>query len=249
MKDQTVKLVTRIASKGERMSAALRARIDPSVSAVSEEPAGRYGGLWNPGTEIEAIDQIYNTKNMESFEHGGKFDFESLAPYISKSMTVLDFGCGIGRLAKYVAPECKELWAVDISRTMLKLAAERMAEYDNVRYVQSQDTGMPDVPTGSIDMVYSLLVLQHVEREDAFLLLEEIRRVLRPDGRAVLTFPNLLSDIYLEGFVHDARTGASAQVNKARVYTPQEVERIVTAAGFDVEIEAKTEVWAVATPR
>ena len=230
------------------MSAALRARIDPSVPATPDDSAGRYGELWNPGTEREAIDQIYNTTDMESFESGGKFDFEALSPYISTSTTVLDFGCGIGRLAKYVAPACKELWAVDISATMLKLAAERMAEYDNVRYVQSRDTGMPDVPTGSIDLVYSLLVLQHVEREDAFLLLEDIRRVLRPGGRAVLTFPNLLADIYLEGFVHYARTGASTQANRARVYTPQEVERVVTAAGFDVEIEEKTEVWAFATP-
>ena len=132
---------------------------------------------------------------------------------------------------------------------MLKLAAERLAEFDNVRFVQSRDTGIPDVPTASIDLVYSLLVLQHVEREDAFVLLEELRRVLRPDGRAVLNFPNLLNDGYLEGFVHYAHTGASTQANRARVYTPQEVERIVTAAGFEVEIEEKTEIWAFATPK
>jgi ubiquinone/menaquinone biosynthesis C-methylase UbiE len=251
-KDQTLKMVSRLASRGERMSASLRARIDPSATPApdgSDGDDGRYGELWNPGNATDAIDQIYNTRDMESFEHGGQFDFETLSPYISKSTTVLDFGCGIGRLAKYVAPACKELWAVDVSAHMLKLAAQRLAEFDNVRLVQSKDTGIPDVPTASIDLVYSLLVLQHVEREDAFVLLEELRRVLRPDGRAVLNFPNLLNDGYLEGFVHYAHTGASSQANRARVYTPQEVERIVTAAGFDVEIEEKTEIWAFATPR
>jgi SAM-dependent methyltransferase len=262
------KFLARALLRGERVSASLRTRIDPAVTppsagrggadgahawdgqlTASASPNGRYEELWKPLTVTEAIAEIYNTTDVESFERGGRLDFDWLAPFLSESTTVLDFGCGIGRVARYVAPACKEIWAVDISARMLELATRRMKDYTNVHYVRSQDTRIPDVPTASIDLVYSLLVLQHVEREDAFLLLEELRRVLRRDGRAVLTFPNLLSDIYLDSFVHYARSGASTQANRARVYTPQEVERILGAAGFDAELDVNTEIRVVARPQ
>lgn len=247
MRDSALHLAAKVLRRGERLSASLRERIE-AAPASPAGGGGRYGRLWNPGDVTEAIAEIYNTTDLESFERGGKLDSEWLSPYLSESATVLDFGCGIGRVARYVAPACKQLWAVDASPRMLELAAQRLAAFGNVRFLRSQDTAIPDVAAGSVDLVYSLLVLQHVEREDAFLILEELRRVLHPDGRAVLTFPNLLSDTYLESFLQYVRAGASTQANRARIYTPQEVERLLSAAGFEADIDAGTEIRVVAKP-
>ena len=50
-----------------------------------------------------------------------------------------------------------------------------------------------------------------VEREDAFLLLEELRRVIRPTGTVIVTYPNLLSDTYLDCFLQYAHNGACSR--------------------------------------
>jgi ubiquinone/menaquinone biosynthesis C-methylase UbiE len=152
-------------------------------------------------------------------------------------------------VARYLAPQCATLWAVDASPRMLELAGARLAELPNVRFARCVDTDIPDVPTASVDLAYALLVLQHLEREDAYLLLEELHRVVKASGVVFVTFPNLLSDTYLAAFMQYARTGETANPARARMYTPQEVGRLLPAAGFDVDIEAGVEIVAVCHPR
>lgn len=208
-----------------------------------------YAQHWLPPDQRTARIAIYNSDDEVRFEEGGRRDADRVGEHISPASVVLDFGCGSGRVARYVAPLCAELWAVDVSPRMLELAAERLADSTNVRFARCHDVTIPDVASASVDVVYSLLVLQHLEREDAFLVLRELRRVIRPTGVAVLSFPNLLADGYLEGFVRYALTGEVANQARARVYTPQEVERLLPAAGFSVvDIEAGDNIIVTCRP-
>jgi ubiquinone/menaquinone biosynthesis C-methylase UbiE len=213
----------------------------------AEAPAGappKYGSLWSPGDETEAMDQILNIEDPEAFEAAGRFDAERLAPLIRPDDTVVDVGCGIGRVTRYVAPLCRQIWGVDVSEVMLRYARARLADVPNVRFALGDGPSLPqEIESGSVDVVYSLLTLQHVEREHAFMLLRDIRRALRPGGTLRVTFPNLLSDVYLDGFVKYAETGEVANAARARFYTPQEVERILPAAGFTIsELDADVEI-------
>jgi ubiquinone/menaquinone biosynthesis C-methylase UbiE len=129
---------------------------------------------------------------------------------------------------------------------MLAAARRRLEGLPNVRFARGEGTSMPAVPGGSVDLAYALLVLQHLEREDAFALLRDLRRALRPGGRAFLTFPNLLSDAYLTAFVEQVDGGEVANPARARAYTPQEVERLLPAAGLPIErLDAGVEIVAV----
>jgi ubiquinone/menaquinone biosynthesis C-methylase UbiE len=202
-----------------------------------------YGAIWVPQDEAEAMDQILNVSDPEVFEAAGRKDAELLGSFIGPSDTVLDLGCGIGRVTRYVAPLCREIWAVDVSETMLQFARERLAELPNVRFLLGRGTALPEIDTASVDFAYSLLTLQHVEREHAFRLLRELRRVLRDGGCAYLTFPNLLSDEYLRAFLHYVEVDEVGNPARARFYTPQEVERILPAAGFTIrELYADVEI-------
>ncbi len=208
----------------------------------------RYAGLWMPRNEEQARRYILNDDDPVAFDESGREAADRLAPFLTLDATVVDLGCGIGRVAMHAAPRCKALWAVDASPLMLRYARRRLAHLANVRFARSRGTSVPDVPNGSVDLVYSLLVLQHVEREDAFLLLEDIRRMLRPGGTAYLTFPNLLSDTYLQAFTDYAHQGLSGRRARARFYTPEEVARIVPAAGLEVSsVEPGTEIVVVAS--
>jgi ubiquinone/menaquinone biosynthesis C-methylase UbiE len=203
-----------------------------------------------PKDEIDALTKIYNTRDIESFETGGMQDFARLMEYYDEDSVVLDLGCGIGRVAKYVSPGCKSLYGVDVSEYMLDVAAKRLNELNNITYVRCLDTVFPEISDESVDFAYCLLVLQHLEREDAFLLLEEIHRVLKDEGKFMVTFPNLLSDVYLDCFLNYAHNDEVTNHVRARIYTPQEVERLLPAAGFDVEIlNEGVEIRALATKR
>ena len=225
-----------------------REELAASPAETDEPPASSsYAALWNPSAVPEAMAQIYNTTDEASFEEGGRLDFEWLARHLRPEHTTLDLGCGIGRVAYYVAQHCQHLWAIDVSPRMLELAQERMSGLNNVSYGLCEDISFPDVPSMSIDLAYSLLVLQHVEREDAFCLLEELCRVVRPGGRVMLTFPNLLSPLYLKCFTDGAHRRASSHVNRARPYTAEEVSCLVEAAGFEKPtLEVETEIRVTA---
>ena len=241
--------VEQLASKSrKRLQSGATEQSGVSDSSPDEGGTVNYGGFWNPPTEEDAMEAIYNTQVRASFEEGGQLDFARLKQWVNPESTVLDLGCGIGRVALYVAPACAKLWAVDVSPRMLEMARVRLADQRNVQYAICQDVVIPDVPTASIDVAYSLLVLQHLEREDAFLLLQELRRIMRPTGTAVLSFPNLLSETYLASFREYARTRVSSVRSRARFYTAQEVECVLGAAGFKADLEVGTEIYAVATP-
>jgi ubiquinone/menaquinone biosynthesis C-methylase UbiE len=141
---------------------------------------------------------------------------------------------------------CRTLWAVDASDVMLGHARRRLAGTGDVRFARSEGTRVPELPDDSVDVAYSLLTLQHLEREDAFALLRDLRRIVRPDGTAYLTFPNILTDTYLEAFVAYVDGGEVANAARARFYTPQEVERLLPAAGFGIRsLEAGVEMVVV----
>jgi ubiquinone/menaquinone biosynthesis C-methylase UbiE len=207
--------------------------------AVSNQQLA-YGSLWLPQTERDAMELIFNDRDPEVFESSGrKHAEETLCPLLQPEDTVLDLGCGIGRVAKYVAGCCGTLWAVDASERMLELAREHLQGISNVQFSLCRGTTVPALATGSVDMAYSILTLQHLEKEDAFQLLREVRRVLHPGGKAYFTFPNLLSDEYLTSFLEYADKGEVRNPARARFYTPEEVERLVPAAGFEITRLAK----------
>ena len=154
----------------------------------------------------------------------------------------------IGRIARYVAPHCHTLWAVDASDEMLEMAADRLAAHANVRYARCADTHVPAIADATIDFAYSIIVLQHLEKEDAFLLVEDVARVLRPGGRAYFTWPNLFDDFYLDSFLAYAHRGEVANPARARMYTASELECLLPCAGFSaVEVRPEPNIVTICT--
>lgn len=89
---------------------------------------------------------------------------------------VLDVGCGTGLFAEYLG---RRIEGIDISSGMLELASSRM----NARCADA--TRIP-FPSDAFDWVFSFTVLQNVS--DYRTALVEIRRVMRTDGRCLLTY-------------------------------------------------------------
>jgi ubiquinone/menaquinone biosynthesis C-methylase UbiE len=98
---------------------------------------------------------------------------------------VLDLGCGAGDLAADLAHAGAQVTAADVAQAALDRASRRHPELE-LRLV-GIDEPLP-FDDGSFDAVWSSEVIEHVA--DTARWLSEVRRVLAPRGRVLLTTPN-----------------------------------------------------------
>jgi ubiquinone/menaquinone biosynthesis C-methylase UbiE len=105
-----------------------------------------------------------------------------------RGLRVLDVGCGQGELLAAVAiryPD-SELYGVDFSTARLRDAARRGGLSATLREADLQEA-LP-FADGFFDRLFCTEVLEHLKRPER--CLAEMGRVLKPEGRAVLTVPN-----------------------------------------------------------
>jgi SAM-dependent methyltransferase len=101
---------------------------------------------------------------------------------------IVDFGCGSGANTILLANRGAHVWAVDISEDLIRLGQRRLAANDRAGQAQfivgsAHDLPFPD---SSIDVVFGIAILHHLDLE---LVSKEVRRVLRPGGRAIFQEP------------------------------------------------------------
>jgi SAM-dependent methyltransferase len=96
---------------------------------------------------------------------------------------VLDLGCGLGEFTAALAEHGVEVVGCDVSQEALRLARER---FPTLEFVLSGD----ELPFGdaTFDVVWAGEVLEHVQ--DGLGLLAEVRRVLVPGGRLLVSTPD-----------------------------------------------------------
>lgn len=109
-------------------------------------------------------------------------DLVSLAP----GDAVLEIGSGVGRVGWALAPRCRTWTGCDISGQMLKYAQQRLAAFDNVRFVQLSGAQLAGVADQSIDVVYCTNMLPHLDEMERWQYVREAYRVLRNGGRLYL---------------------------------------------------------------
>jgi SAM-dependent methyltransferase len=102
----------------------------------------------------------------------------------------LDFGCGVGRLTQALAGHFDQVDGVDIAPSMIELAERYNRHGPRCRYHLNERDDLQTFGAGSFDLVYSTLVLQHVEGRYVRRYLAEFLRVLRPGGVAVFDLPS-----------------------------------------------------------
>ncbi len=97
---------------------------------------------------------------------------------------VLDVGCAYSYMLNRLGRKARLACGVEFDLEKLREAHRRFPEHG---YVCASGEALP-LQGQSMDVVTFIEVLEHVERERRFL--EEVHRVLRPDGRIILSVPN-----------------------------------------------------------
>jgi len=139
--------------------------------------------LWMPE---ENIDRYRTPPSTTPFPL--EFAFHLMGPLENK--TVLDLGCGNGLNTVILAALGARVISVDISDESLRLTEERAKVNKvnrSVTLVHSDAAGIP-IDAESTDLVLCAAILHHV---DCVATAKQIRRVLKPGGRAVFMEPLL----------------------------------------------------------
>jgi SAM-dependent methyltransferase len=98
--------------------------------------------------------------------------------------TVLDFGCGSGRLSYWIAPKVKKVMGLEMTQEMLDLA-EKHRQAKNVEFLLYDGVHFPAL-SAPVDLVLSVGVLQVLQGGKLREAVRHLSLYLKPEGRFVL---------------------------------------------------------------
>jgi SAM-dependent methyltransferase len=100
--------------------------------------------------------------------------------------TVLDFGCGVGRMLGAFAKIADEVVGLDVSSSMLQEAQRNCDQHllRNVRLFESDDA--LSALSGTFDLIHSCIVFQHIPVERGRVIFSKLLQHLRPGGVGAL---------------------------------------------------------------
>jgi ArsR family transcriptional regulator len=152
--------------------------------------------------------------------YGRAFAGEALLSLLPRDWVVADLGCGTGSVLAALAPYVRRVVGVDRSAAMLRAARRRTVGLPGVE-LRSGDLQALPLPAGSCDAALMVLVLSYlVEPGPA---LQEMARVLRPGGRAVV----------LDVLRHDREDFRLAMGQQHPGFAAEDLEARLRAAGLD----------------
>jgi ubiquinone/menaquinone biosynthesis C-methylase UbiE/uncharacterized protein YbaR (Trm112 family) len=146
---------------------------------------------------------------------------------------LVDVGCSWGRWSIAAAQAGFRPIGVDVHIDALA-AAGRVSRQVGVRvdYVCADAERLP-FRSGSIDVLFSYSVLQHLDREKVAAFFKQAFRVLKPEGTCLVQLPNKagLYNILLQAKrnFHDARPGTF----EMRYWSTSSIEDVVEKAGLE----------------
>jgi SAM-dependent methyltransferase len=141
-------------------------------------------------------------------------DRKVFQPYLGKCQVILEIGPGGGRFTKVLFPKCQRVIAADTSPTMLSLLQSRYETETSLKCVQLDGQGLGPIEDKSIDAAFSFDVFVHLELWDIFNYLCELKRVLKPGGKAIIHHGNSLSRLGWRRFVAETRQ----QLNTPKIW-------------------------------
>lgn len=162
---------------------------------------------------------------------------------------VLELGCGVGRIGRELAPRCQYWQGVDIAENMLRVAENRTSHLPNVALQQLSKTSLSMFAADSFDKAYAVAVLIHLDKEDVFLYLREISRVLRPGGLLYFDAWNLTHEVGWQRWLAEVEHWANSDqaqpkdVARNQFCVPQEIRLYVERAGLSEVLCLTDSLW------
>ena len=132
---------------------------------------------------------------------------------------VYDLGCGTGYLIDKLDNMGFDSYGIDVEKLHHKVFVANLN--DNIPFDNS-----------SGDIVVSLAVIEHLENPEKFL--SEIYRILKPQGKIILTTPSKLAKPILEFLAFKLKIIDAKEISDhKRYYSLKSLQQALKQAGFD----------------
>ncbi|UFP93095.1 class I SAM-dependent methyltransferase [Gloeobacter morelensis] len=163
-----------------------------AIDAVVGEAAQfeRMAQLWDANCRHNALVScdFYCGGFAEQFERNG----ERIAGFLRRKLALgpdsrlLDLGCGVGRVARYLQGAAAGMALADVSGCMLAQARLRLGEAANCTFTPVNANRLP-WPDGSFTHAIAIDLVQHLPEASLRAYFAEVARVLVPGGLFLLT--------------------------------------------------------------
>jgi SAM-dependent methyltransferase len=175
-----------------------------------------------------------------------KYDYE-----LKHTDSVLDIGCGVGRLAQFIAPHVSNVVGIDVSEGMVEAARTMLKNFNNISIEKVDGSGALKFEDKKFDLIFSHGTLGFVTNEALVKYTKESFRCLKDDGIFVFQIPNYKVPLALlrgcdaekakERLRLLIRVELSRPTKKSRLGVPKskrELYHLMTNSGFEnVQIE------------
>lgn len=138
--------------------------------------------LWHEhSTKENSLEYILPKRDYDRFWEEGKLQAKDIQPKIKETDTILEYGCGVGRILTNI--KCKKKYGADISKSYL----DRI-EDENIIPLNTNGKRL-ELKNETIDFIYSVMVFQHIPYQHHTEILTELLRVLKKGGKIFIQFP------------------------------------------------------------
>ena len=142
---------------------------------------------------------------------------------LDENYSFLEIGPGDCALALHLTGFVKEVFAVDVSKTI----TENSDTPNNFKLLISDGSSIP-VPANSIDIIYSNQLMEHIHPDDAHDQLKNIFQALKIGGKYLCSTPNRLNGPHdISKYFDTVATGFHL-----KEYTNTELNRLFKNVGF-----------------
>ncbi len=176
---------------------------EPRQTVVSSQEFDELRQTWQTlGTDdplwaiLTDADRRRGRWDLEEFLARGETDvarYEGLlrdAGQTGPFASVLDFGCGVGRLSMAWGRRAASVTGVDISAPMIERGRIVVASAPNVRLLVNDAVDLRQFPDATFDLAFSHICLQHMPWSLAASYVAEFGRVTAPGGFVAFQLPS-----------------------------------------------------------
>ncbi len=186
-----------------------------------------------PFAALPALADVSSEHNAHDPSYFGHARPEVLALIPETARSVLDIGCGAGRLGEALkSRQQAEVVGVELNEAAAAVARQRL---DQVFVGDIEGLDLP-LPPGRFDAIVCGDILEHLRDPDR--LLRQARAWLTPDGRLVASIPNVRHHSVVRSVLEGNWTYESAGLldrTHLRFFTRREIEKLFFRAGFAVD--------------
>ncbi|MFZ5551803.1 MAG: class I SAM-dependent methyltransferase [Bacteroidota bacterium] len=133
---------------------------------------------------IQTAERVSDVDKSDNFVYR-----RSLLAYLEAekltSGKVLEVGSGMGYGMEILSPKAEKYVMLD----KFQFDLSKIKDPGKVKFLKTEVPPFKDIPDNEFDFIVSFQVIEHIKNDKLFL--QEMARVLKPGGKAILTTPNI----------------------------------------------------------